>query len=146
MQSIDGKAARIDARYRTLLILWFAMLMSVGFLFALTLLIPNPQHPQSDTTIISWTFSAIGACVALVSFVPKQKMLAQATEKQDSGLVITGYIIAFGLSEAAGVLALLLFMVAKGRAYIYIFMISAIAMVAHYPRRTYLLAASYKNQ
>lgn len=146
MQSIGGNAANIDARYRIFLIVWFAILMSVGFLFVLTLLIPNPRHPQSDTTVISWVLLAVGTVLAVASILPKQYMLEQAAEKQETRLVLTGYIIAFALSESAGILALLLYMMTPGRAYIFLFIISAIAMLAHYPRRAHLLAASYKNQ
>lgn len=145
MQSIGGNARNIDARYRTLLILWFAFLMSVGFLIVLTLIILDPQHPRSDTTVLSWALCAVGTLLAVISILPKQYMVEQAAAKQVAQLVITGYIIALALAEAAGLFALLLYMLTPGRAYIFMFVISVVAMLAHFPRRTHLLAASYKN-
>lgn len=146
MQSIGGNAAKIDARFRIMLIVWVAFLMSIGFLFLLTLILQSPQNSQSDTTVISWAFSVIGTTAAVTSILVKRYMLNQAIKKQDMLVVFTGHIVAVGLTESAAVFALLLYTVAPGRAYIFLFIISAISMLAHYPRRTHLLAASYKIQ
>lgn len=146
MQSIGNNSATIDARYRVLLIIWFAILMSVGFFVILTLIIPTPQRVRSDTSTISWMLSIIGILLAVISFVTKQKLLGQAVEKQETRLVFTAYIIAFSLSEGTSLFGLLLFMLAPGRTYIYVFAVSVSSMLAHFPRRSHLLAASYKNQ
>lgn len=145
MQPIGDNSANIDARYRVLLILWIAMLMSVGFLFALTLLIPKPQSSQTDTTAISWALLIVGMIPPIISIFSKRQMLNKAIEKQEAPLVNTAYIIAFALCESVGVFALLSFMLAAGRAYIFMFVVSAVSLLAHYPRRTHLLAASYKT-
>jgi hypothetical protein len=146
MQSIGGKAAKIDSRFRIMLILWFAFLMSIGFLFVLTLIMRNPQRPESDSTVYTWTISMIGTIAAVVSILAKKYMINQAIKKQDMLVVFTGHIVAFGLTESAAVFALLLYMMTPGRAYIFLFIISAIVMLVHYPRRMHLMDASYKRQ
>jgi hypothetical protein len=144
-QMNQGKSnVNIEGRYRTLLILWFAILASVGFLFAFTLLLP--RQAAADNKMLSMILGAFGGFLAVFSLVPKQKMLEQAAETQQPRLVNTAYILAFVLSETAGIFGLLLYLLTPGRSYLLLFFISAIFMFVHFPRREHLLAASFKHQ
>jgi hypothetical protein len=144
MQPAGEIQATVETRYRGLLILWLAILSSVGVFFALTLFLP--RQTQTDSPSLVWILCAVGTFVAVISFLPKQQMLRQAEAQQQPRLVTTGYIIAFALSETAGVMGMLLYMLTEGRAYLLMFFISALFMLLHFPRRQHLAAASFKNR
>lgn len=135
---------KTEARYRILLVIWFAILTSVGMFFFLTMFIPRPQAAENN--ILSFTLGAMGGFLAVVSFVPKQKLLAQAAEKQQPQFVNTAYIIAFALTEASALFGLLMYMVTPERFYFLLFIIAVIFMLVHFPRREHLVAAVFKNQ
>lgn len=142
--SQDKSNVNIEGRYRTLLILWFAILASVGIFFALTLFIP--RQAVAENKMLSMILGAFGGFLAVFSLVPKQKMLEQAAETHQPRLVNTAYILAFVLSETAGIFGLLLYLLTPGRSYYALFIISALFMLVHFPRREHLLAATFKNQ
>lgn len=140
----DKSKINVDARYRILLILWFAMLVAVSVFFMLTLLIPRPV--TAENKLLSIILGAVGGFLAALSFVPKRKMLAQAVEKQEVRFVTTGYVIAFALSETVSIFGLLMYMLMPGRDYYVLFIVSVIFMFLHFPRREHLMAAMFKNQ
>src|SRR4051812_37036217 len=105
MQPNARNPATIETRYRGLLIVWLAILSSVGVFFALTLFLPRQAQAESPSLV--WILCAVGTFVAVISFVPKQQMLRQAEAQQQPRLVTTGYIVAFALSETAGVMGML---------------------------------------
>jgi hypothetical protein len=146
MQSMnqDRSNVNIKGRYRILLVLWFAMLASVGLFFALTLLIP--RQAAAENKMLSIILGAFGGFLAVFSLVPKQKMLQQAAEKQQPRLVNTAYILALALSETAGLFGLMMYILTPGRSYYVLFILAAAFMLVHFPRREHLLAASFKNQ
>lgn len=142
--SQDKSSINIAARYRVLLIIWFAILTSVGILFVLTLFIP--REVANESKILQIILGAVGGFLAAFSIVAKQKMLKQAVEKQQPRLVNTGYILAFVLTETVSIFALLMYMLTPGRDYYVLFILSALFMFVHFPRRQHLTAATFKNQ
>jgi hypothetical protein len=144
MQPSAPNPATIETRYRGLLIVWLAILSSVGVFFALTLFLPRQAQAASPSLV--WILCAVGTFVAVISFVPKQQMLRQAEAQQQPRLVTTGYIVAFALSETAGVMGMLLYMLTPGWAYLLMFFVSALFMFLHFPRRQHLAAASFRNR
>jgi hypothetical protein len=146
MQSPGVNPVTIDARYRTLVILWFAILASVAFLIVLSLVLHVTNQAQPLSPIASWTLAVIGTLIAATSSVPKRKMIEQAAQKQMPVLVFNGYIIAFAMSEVAGIIGLLLYFLNAGWIYIFLYIISVLFVLVHFPRRTDLLAASYKTK
>ena len=147
MQPLNQDKARvsIEARYRILLILWFAILNSVAFVFALTLFIQRPAAAEANS-VLALTLAGVGILTAIISFVVKKKLLEQAAEKQQPAQVQSAYIIAFALSEVAGLLGLLMYMITAERYYYLMFIVSAVCMLAHFPRREHLVATVFKNQ
>ncbi|MBC7911130.1 MAG: hypothetical protein H7Y30_11550 [Pyrinomonadaceae bacterium] len=147
MQSQNQDKARvsIEARYRILLILWFAILNSVALFFGMTLFIPRPEAAEANS-ILALTLTGVGILTAIVSFVVKKKLLEQAAEKQQPTQVQSAYIIAFALSEVASLFGLLMYMITAERYYYLMFIVSAVCMLAHFPRREHLLATVFKNQ
>lgn len=137
----------LNKRYQTLLILWFALLMSVVMYFVFVQIaappIANAETSPNSTLIIGIT--ALGALFVLVSFVVKRKLLEQSVEKQDPGLVQKGMIVALALCEVAALLGLLERFVFGNREYYLLFIVAALGDFFHFPRRSQLEAASYKS-
>ncbi len=144
-QNQDKARVSIEARYRILLILWFAILNSVALVFVLTLFIQRPETAETNS-VLALTLAGVGILTAIISFVVKNKLLEQAAEKQQPTLVQSAYIIAFALSEVAGLLGLLMYMTSAERYYYLMFIVSAVCMLAHFPRREHLVATVFKNQ
>lgn len=136
--------ASIEPRYRTLLILWFALFASIGMFFLLTLLTkPNPSLPENNTLIL--VLFGISAGVVIAAYILKQKFLAQSVAKQDVGLVQQGLILAAALNEVAAMLGLLCYFMTANRYYYAFFILAAIGSLLNFPKRDHLLAASYKK-
>ncbi|MBV9957146.1 MAG: hypothetical protein JO360_01940 [Acidobacteria bacterium] len=144
MEPSTNSPAQIEARYRGLFIVWLAILSTVFVFFVLTLLMP--RQTQADSPSLVWILCAVGTFVAVISFVPKQQMLRQAEAQQQPRLVTTGYIVAFALSEMAGLVGMLLYLLTQGQAYLLMFFISAFFMFLHFPRKQHLAAASFRKQ
>ena len=81
----------------------------------------------------------------LVSFAVKRKLLAQAVEKQDVGLVQSAVVVAGAMCEACVVIGVVQHLLLGNREYYLLFLLGAIGMLFHFPRRDHLLAATYKT-
>lgn len=135
--------ANLEGRYRTLVILWFALFLSiVMFLFLAVFVPPETERPN---TVMTFTFLAIGMVMVIASYIVKQRFLAQSVEKQEVALVQTGTIIAAALSEVAAMLGLMDRFITGTRYFYAFFIIAAIGSLLNFPRRDHLLAASYKK-
>ncbi|HEY6189646.1 MAG TPA: hypothetical protein VIW80_18475 [Pyrinomonadaceae bacterium] len=136
----------VDAHYRMMLIIWFAILVSVGMIFFVTpVLQPPPPAEQSDMTLL-WVFAGLGVIVLLLSFVLKGRMLAQSVKAQRPELVQSAMILAVGLCEAISIFGMVAYLTTGTRHYYIFFIVSVIGILLHMPRRNQLLAASYKGQ
>lgn len=138
----------LEKRYRTLLTLWFAMLMNIGVFFLFTLFVApeisgKPDNAPSSLLIVALT--AVGTFLVAVSFAVKGKILERSVEKQDVRLVQTALIIAWAMCEAGAMFGLLERFMIGNREYYLLFLIAAIGTAFHFPRRQQLLAATYKT-
>ena len=72
MNSVDPKPSPIgvDARYRIILIIWLAMLVSLGIYFLITNFIEAP--PAGDNGTILWVLLALGVSTTSISFLLKR--------------------------------------------------------------------------
>jgi len=138
--------AKLDARLRVMLILWFALLSSVVIYFLVSLVIQRPNGDGGENRILTFVLTAVGTFALIVSMALKQRFLAQSVDQQRLELVQTGYIGALALCEFAALLGLVDRMVTGNRYYYVLFVIALIGMALHWPRRDHLLAASYKRQ
>jgi hypothetical protein len=135
----------VDARYRTMLIIWLAILMSLSTMFALTFVIER-SGPQSDAPFLVWTLMALGFLLFGLSFLLKRRLLAQSAREQKPELVQSAMILAVAMCEAIGMFGLLIYFVGASSYYYLFFILSALGILLHMPRREQLLAASYKGQ
>src|SRR6185295_8482121 len=133
-----------DKRYQTMIILWFALLMSVVMYFIVSQLAPPATAPPNS--ILTFALTAIGTFLVVVSFVIKQKLLRRSVDEQDISLVQKALIIACAICEAAAVLGLVERFAVSGRDYLVLLVIAAVGIALHFPRRSQLEAASFKKQ
>ena len=137
----------LNKRYQTMLTLWFALLMSVVMYFVFVQIaapaFANAENPPNSRLIV--VINALGAAFVLASFVVKRKLLEQSVEKQDVGMVQKAMIVALALCEVSALLGLLERFVLGNRQYYLLVLLAAAGDLFHFPRRSQLEAASYKN-
>jgi FtsH-binding integral membrane protein len=139
----------LNARYQTLLILWFALLMSIGMFFLLTLfaapkIADNASNPTNSVAVIVVT--AVGAFLVILSFVVKRKLLERSVERQDINLVQQALIIPCALCEACALFGLFERFSFRVSASYLLFLLAATGTALHFPKRGQLEAATYKSR
>jgi hypothetical protein len=102
--------SNLDKRYQTLIVLWFALLMSIGMYFLLSVLVAprvtnEPGNPSRSLLIGALT--ALGTFLVIASFVVKRKLLERSVEKQDVSLVQKSLVVACAMCEVSALLGLL---------------------------------------
>ncbi len=138
----------LDKRYQTMVVLWLALFMTIGlyFLYSLFMMEPievDPQTPRRSLLIAVLT--AVGTFLVVLSFAVKRKMLERSVEKQDVLLVQKALVVACAMCEVCALLGLMERFLVGNHDYFVLFLIAAIGMALHFPRREQLLAASYKT-
>ena len=142
--SASNKENNIDARYRTMVILWIGQVMSVVMFFLVTQFVEAPVN-LPENNILSFVFAGVGTFCAIISFVVRARLLRQSVEKQDMALVQTPFITGRALCEVPAILGVVERFILPGQEYLLLLLIGGLAMLLHYPRRSDLLAASYKD-
>lgn len=138
----------VDARYRTMLTLWFGLFMSIGIYFAVSLFLAPQISNASETSptmLFTVLLTAVGTLFVLLSFVVKRKLLDRSVERQEVALVQQALIVACVMCEVAALLGLLERFLFNSHEYYLLFLISAIGIALHFPRREQVLAATYKT-
>ena len=133
----------LDARYRTLLTLWFALTISIGMFFLLTLL-TSPEN-ATENPVLSLSLLIVGMLFVIASYLVKQNFLARSVNEQDPFLVQKGMIVAAALSEVAALLGIMDYFLTAHRHYYVLLIVALIGSLLNFPRRNQLLAASYKS-
>ena len=138
----------LDKRYQTLVVLWFGLLMSVAMYFLVSLIAPaindQPGNQPNSTLVIA--LMVAGFLVVILSFAVKNKLLSRSIEEQDVGLVQKSLVIACAMCEVSAVLGLMERFLIGYRYYYFLFLFSAVGIALHFPRRTQLQNAGYRNQ
>ncbi len=138
----------LDKRYQTMVVLWLALFLSIGLYFLYSLFVMPPVETGPDTprrSLLIAMLTAIGTFLVVVSFAVKRKLIERSVEKQDVSLVQKGMIVACAICEVCALLGLLERFLIGNSDYFVLFLIAAIGVALHFPRREQLLAASYKT-
>lgn len=139
----DG-AATITTQHRKLLVIWAAMLASVGIYFAIAqALKPQDEEGATANDTVALVMLGAGTAFVLASFIVKNRLLSRAVAEQNLKMVTTAYIVGLALAEAAGVLGLASAFAFGGGFPGLLFLVSAVGMLFHFPRRDDLTAASH---
>lgn len=152
MQQSDKDAQTNDVRYRMMLTLWSAQLLSIGLLFSLSLFLGPQADPEINNApgeqpspVLIGGLTAMGTLLVILSFAVKRKFLAESVEKQRVDLVQKALVIACAMCEVSALLGLLEHFLIGNRDYYLLFLIAAIGTALHFPRREHLLSATYKT-
>jgi len=138
----------LDKRYQTLVVLWFALLMSIGVYFLFSVFVSPAVSNETDNpsrSLLIVGLTALGTFLVIVSFAVKGKLFERSVERQDVGLVQKGLVIACAMCEVSALLGLLEHFIIGNREYYLLFLLAAAGTAFHFPRRSQLEAASYKD-
>jgi hypothetical protein len=142
----NGK--RINVEYKTLVVLWFALLSS-QILFLVVVYLAKPElfafDPSrsllTDEPLITLVFGGIALVFLILSFVLSQQHMRRAIRDKDAGCVQTGLVLGCALSEIPSILGLILAFVFS-HPYFYLWIIlGAVGILLHFPRKSNLDAA-----
>jgi F0F1-type ATP synthase membrane subunit c/vacuolar-type H+-ATPase subunit K len=143
VSSKQNNQVNLDAQFRTMLIAWFAFLSAIVIYFLLSLVLP--RHEEATNRLLTILLSAGGAFLVVISFPVKKSFLSRSVEVQEVRLVNTGFILAAAFCEAAALLGLLDLLVARDRYYFVLLALAFVGLLLHFPRRTYLESATYRQ-
>jgi hypothetical protein len=138
----------LDKRYQTLVILWFSLLVTIGLYFLVSLFAApaiNEAPGTSSRHLLVFAFTAVGTFLVIMSFAVKNKLLERSVETQDLNLVQKALIMACAMCEVTALLGLVERFVVGNRESYLLFLFAAAGTALHFPRRSQLEAASYKN-
>ena len=143
MKPSDTDQPDIDARYRTLLILWLAICTSVLMFLAFTRL---SSVAAGENTTRTLALSSLGLGPVALSFLLKQRALAKSVATQRLDLVQSAYVLSFSLCESSAVLAQVSHFTTRS-SYSYLgFVIAGVGLLLHFPQKRHLVnASSYKQ-
>jgi hypothetical protein len=137
----------LNKRYQSMIILWFALLMSVGMYFLVSILAgPKGQLATLQSSTLPAVLTALGALLVILSFAVKQKLLKRSVDNQDLGLVQKALIVACAMCEVAAVLGIIERFTVNSSGHYLLFFIAAAGIALHFPKRSHLEAASYKSR
>jgi hypothetical protein len=139
----------LNKRYQTLLVLWFALLMSIALYFVVALIAVPDAEPDSvstarSTSLLTFALAALGSLLVVLSFAVKRKLLERSVDTQDVALVQKALVIACAMCEVTALIGLLERLIIRNSDYYLLFIVAAIGTALHFPRREQLQAATFK--
>lgn len=140
----NDSQTNIEARITTLRIIWIALVFTVGIYFMITLFVGrSPDVAPNSTLSLGLAVAAVSTTV--VSFLIKAKLIGQAVERRNVGMVQQGYVTTWAIAEVAALLGLVDYF-STGDPYYYLFFaLAAFGLLLHTPRREHLVNAALKS-
>jgi hypothetical protein len=143
----------LEGSYKTLLIIWFALLASqVMFVGMIFMIKPRLFEFGSDVGLLGTAsvpilgvFGMLAVTNIALSFIMKKRSYAQAVEKQEIRFVQTGLILACAFCEAVSLLGFVLAFAFDVPLFIIWSALGIIGTALHFPRREDVYAAGYKK-
>ena len=141
----------VEPAYRTLTIVWFALLVSQAMLL-LVIYFAKPEVFRFDfskpllgeNSVIILIFAMLAISNLVISFVLSRKNLNQAVAAQSIGLVQTAMIIGCALCESISLFGVVLAFAYSYQFFFLWFALGILGTILHFPRRDNLIAATYK--
>lgn len=134
----------VEVRVQTLRIIWMALLMSVVIYWVITLFVARPADVAPNPTLSIGLIC--GAMLAmLISFLIKNRLLDKAVEQQHIGMVQQAYVVTWAIAEVAALLGIVDFFTTADRYHHALFIIGAVGLLFHFPRRESVVNATFKS-
>ncbi len=124
---------RAGARFRGLVILWGAQLVSQALFFLVMRLAVSDRGGGDQTLLVA--LAVAGFSTVSVSFFLKPRLLARAAQLRRPDMVTSAYVVAFALCESCALMGVLARFMTGARASFYFFIPSALGLLLHFPRR-----------
>jgi len=135
----------VEACYRVMLIIWFALLMSAVLFFVMTLVIKTSNTPNESSNIVVLVLLLISFSMFAISFFIKKKLTDSAIEKQSLEGIQSAFIVAVALCEAISLFGLFAHLAFASPYHYAFFVISVIGILLHVPRRSLLQDAVFRR-
>jgi magnesium-transporting ATPase (P-type) len=134
----------IEARVTTMRVIWFALILSVGIYYMITLFVGrSPDLAPNQTLSLALAVAAVSTTA--VSFLIKGKLIGKAVEQRNIAMVQQAYVTTWAITEVAALLGVLDFFSTSDRYYHLFFVLAALGLVFHTPRREHVETASFKS-
>ena len=133
--------ARVEARHKVFLILWFALFVSVMLFLVLVIVVGSKGTPNPT---LSYALLGLGSMTVLVSFLLKQRMVNKAINNNDIAALQSAHIMSLALCESVGLFGVLDRFITASQTSWFLFAIAAIGILLHFPKRDQIRAVSYK--
>jgi hypothetical protein len=133
-----------ELRIRSMRIIWFALFMSIGVYFVLTLFVKRSEDVEPNN-MLSMILIVIAASTTLVSFLIKGKLLSKAIDQAQVQQVQQAYVVAWAVAEAGALLGVLDYFMTTNRYYYVLFLIALCGQLLHFPRSEHVINASFKR-
>ena len=134
---------QIEARLRTVRILWFALFMSVGLYFLLTIF-QRRAESQDPNNLLFIVLLAVAMLITFISFVLKEQFVRRAIDQRQPNLLQQGYIVAWAMNEVPALFGLLIYFASGNRYYFAFFIISTCGQLLNFPRRAHVESVYFK--
>jgi hypothetical protein len=138
VKTVQNPDKNLEARFRVMLILWAAMTGSCVVLFLMTKVATPRTTASVYSDAIVLALLVMSFTIFALSFVLKKKTLEQAIHRQNPAGVQTALIIALAMCEAICLFGLVAFFAFASPYYYAFFIIGAIGLLMHLPRRSHL--------
>ena len=144
--------ANAEQSYKTLLIIWAALLMS-QLMFVVLIWFTKPelfkfdlsQPILGDSALIVGLFAMLSASDIVIGLVLRKKTLERSVAEQSIPLVQTAMIIGCALSEAISLFGVMLAFAFNYQYFFLFSILGVIGILLHFPRRDDVHAASYRK-
>ena len=147
-----NQPGNVEQSYRTLIVIWFALLNSqILLLVVLYFTRPEifrfdfskPLLDENSTMVI--VLAVLAVLTFLLSFVLRKKFINQAINEQKKELVQTTVVIGCALCESISLFGFVLVFALNYQYFFLWFAFGILGIILHFPRRDNLIDASYKR-
>lgn len=146
MKAINPNAPQksVEERYRQSRTLWIYRLVGLLSLYITPQLIGRPEGVEpNDKLFLVFVIISVGGLLS--SFPIKSWFLRRAVDAQAPERVGVAYSAAFMLSDLGSLLGVIDFFITGDRYFHVLFIIAAVGLLFHFPRRQHFLNAAFKS-
>lgn len=130
----------VDSALQITRIIWGAFVMTQGLFFLLA--VTQPGAKVLADPVVTWTLLAVAMMLVPVSWVVKNRLLAQAAERQIIQGVQQAVIVALAICEVAGIMGIVDHFMFGSKFYFLFFIVAVLAILSHLPSRAQFEAAA----